>query len=100
VTVNKSAQGQVIDTFDSLGLTAPNHANQWIFEAAGGSPACQKRRPNDRIPRRWIYRAKPSHGHCATQHDSYAVSGTINLSKIKKFVRRTQDRSITIHWRA
>jgi porin len=33
VGVNKSAQGQVIDTFDSLGLTAPNHANQWIFEA-------------------------------------------------------------------
>jgi carbohydrate-selective porin OprB len=33
LTINKSVQGQVIDTFDSLDLTAPNHANQWIFEA-------------------------------------------------------------------
>jgi len=32
VTINKKAQGQVIDTFDSLGLTAPNHANEWVFE--------------------------------------------------------------------
>jgi porin len=33
VTINKDAQGQVINTFDGLGLTAPNHSNQWIFEA-------------------------------------------------------------------
>jgi porin len=33
LTINKSVQGQVIDTFDSLDLTAPNHANEWIFEA-------------------------------------------------------------------
>jgi porin len=33
VTINKSAQGQVIDTYNSLDLTAPNHSNQWIFEA-------------------------------------------------------------------
>jgi porin len=33
LTINKSVQGQVIDTFDSLDMTAPNHANQWIFEA-------------------------------------------------------------------
>jgi carbohydrate-selective porin OprB len=32
VTINKSAQGQVIDTYDSLGLTAPDHGDQWIFE--------------------------------------------------------------------
>ena len=32
VTINKKAQGQVVDTFDSLGLTAPNHANEWVFE--------------------------------------------------------------------
>jgi porin len=31
-TINKSVQGQVIDTYDSLNLTAPNHANEWIFE--------------------------------------------------------------------
>jgi carbohydrate-selective porin OprB len=33
VTINKAAQGQVVDTYDSLGLTAPNHADQWILEA-------------------------------------------------------------------
>jgi porin len=32
VTINKDAQGQVIDTYDGLGLTAPNHSNQWILE--------------------------------------------------------------------
>jgi porin len=32
VTINEKAQGQVIDTFHSLGLTAPNHANEWVFE--------------------------------------------------------------------
>jgi porin len=32
VTINKSAQAQVNDTFHSLGLTAPSHANQWVFE--------------------------------------------------------------------
>jgi carbohydrate-selective porin OprB len=33
VTINDKAQGQVIDIFHSLGLTAPNHANEWVFEA-------------------------------------------------------------------
>jgi porin len=33
VTINAKAQGQVIDTFQSLGLTAPNHSNEWVFEA-------------------------------------------------------------------
>jgi porin len=32
LTINKSAQEQVTDTYDSLGLIAPNHANQWILE--------------------------------------------------------------------
>jgi hypothetical protein len=32
VTINAKAQGQVIDTFNSLGFTAPNQANEWVFE--------------------------------------------------------------------
>jgi porin len=32
VTINAKAQGQVVDTFNSLGFTAPNHANEWVFE--------------------------------------------------------------------
>jgi porin len=32
-TINKSAQGQVISNFESLDMTAPNHSNEWIFEA-------------------------------------------------------------------
>jgi len=32
LTINTSAQDQVTDTFDSLGLTAPDHSNEWIFE--------------------------------------------------------------------
>lgn len=32
VTVDKKAQDQVINTFHSLGLAAPNHANEWVFE--------------------------------------------------------------------
>jgi porin len=31
-TINKTAQSQVSGTFGSLGLIAPNHANEWIFE--------------------------------------------------------------------
>jgi porin len=33
VSISKSAEGQVVDTYDSLGLVAPNHSNQWILEA-------------------------------------------------------------------
>ncbi|HEY0182454.1 MAG TPA: carbohydrate porin [Rhodopila sp.] len=33
VTIDKNARGEVTDTFDSLGSTAPNHSNEWIFEA-------------------------------------------------------------------
>jgi len=33
VRVNKSAEGQVVDTYDSLGLVAPDHPHQWILEA-------------------------------------------------------------------
>jgi porin len=32
VSINKSARGQVIDTYDALNLTAPNASDQWIFE--------------------------------------------------------------------
>jgi porin len=33
VTINKSAEGQVIETYDSLGLVAPDHPKQGILEA-------------------------------------------------------------------
>jgi porin len=33
VTINKSAQAQVQDTYNSLGMVAPDDSNQWIFEA-------------------------------------------------------------------
>jgi len=33
VRVNKSAEGQVVDTYNGLGLAAPNNPNQWILEA-------------------------------------------------------------------
>jgi porin len=32
VTINKSTEGQVIETYNSLGLVAPDHPNQWILE--------------------------------------------------------------------
>ena len=34
VTINNTAERQVVDTFHSLGLTAPNHSNEWVFEAS------------------------------------------------------------------
>ena len=33
MSINAKAQGQVIDTFNPLGSTAPNHANERVFEA-------------------------------------------------------------------
>ncbi len=33
MTLNKSLQEQIAGTYGSLGLTSPNHANEWIFEA-------------------------------------------------------------------
>ena len=33
VTIDKRAEGQVIDTYNSLGLVAPDHRKQWILEA-------------------------------------------------------------------